>query len=350
MPGDKNTYGALDRYAIEDRNAPEFIPLLFQKMMPQLSAHALDMQMICRILEEFAFSFGKLSYPFNIGASFLSGVMPCLYYAKNTIPQETIGKIIAGKIILANGATEPTAGSDVFNMQSTATPTEHGYLLNGRKVFITNAGIATHSLLYVKDSNTHRIELFLVDLKQDGISVSASFNKTGLVDSSLGEITFTGITCTENDRISQTKSGREIFAESMCWERMGLSAVHLGVIEYILLSCKEIAEKNNTHDQSTWQRMAKIGARLKTLKSFLYDAEPHTDVMAKASMCKLLSSELFIDTANMLPGWIGAEHLSDSYMREFILDAPATSIYSGTNEIQHEIIAAFFRIKNDRGR
>ncbi len=342
----KNEFDNLD-YLFHLNGIDNLAPLIFKDLMP-LFVNNLEniFEHDYSLFEKLGYKFGTLSYPFSFSASFLSCVLPILKYVEN-IDVVLLNQIKSGEIIIANCATEPSSGSDVFSMKTTIKRENKEYIINGTKSFITNTDIANYALVYGKNTATNHIDLFLTKLDSNGIKINSSYNKSGLKNSSLGSISFENVFISESFRVSGKTSGKTIFLESMIWERLGVSAVHIGIIDKILRLCKSILEKNKKTNQNTWHEIAYCWAKLESIRALLHTSRynKNTKILSTtSSMCKLLSSQLFVETANSVPNWLGFEEISDSVLTEFILDAPVTSIYSGTNEIQKEIIASNFKI------
>jgi alkylation response protein AidB-like acyl-CoA dehydrogenase len=249
--------------------------------------------------------------------------------------------------------TEPDTGSDAYNLRTRAVRTGDGYVLNGTKMFVSNAPVADMAVVFATidpSKGMWGITGFLVDVGTPGFSISRSIEKMGLRTSPMGELILQDCFVPLESRLGPEGTGARIFNHSMEWERSCILAGHLGVMERQLERSIEYArERVQYHQpigkfQSVANRIVDMKVRLETARLILYKVawlkKMGKPTAMEAAMAKLYLSECFVqsglDAIRTLGGY--------GYMTEFeverdLRDAIGGTIYSGTSDIQRNIIA-----------
>jgi alkylation response protein AidB-like acyl-CoA dehydrogenase len=259
-----------------------------------------------------------------------------------------------GELIGAHGMTEPDTGSDAYNLRTRADRCDGGYILNGTKMFVTNAPIADLALVFATvdpGKGMWGITGFIVEKGTPGFSVSRHIEKMGLRTSPMGELVFQDCFVPEENRLGAEGIGSRIFNNSMEWERSCILASHLGAMERQLENCILYARERVQFDQpigkfqSVANRIVDMKVSLETARLLLYKVawlkKTGQPAVMEAAMAKLYLSECFVqsglDAIRTLGGY--------GYMTEFeverdLRDAIGGTIYSGTSDIQRNIIAS----------
>lgn len=259
-----------------------------------------------------------------------------------------------GEKISAQAITEPDAGSDLISMITRAEKNGDGYVINGRKIFISNGPIAELALVFAV-TNPQRIRFggvscFIVEKGFEGFDTGKPFRKMGLNTLQNGELVFDDCRVPAGNLLGGEGQGMVLFNEIIEWERALLMAAHLGTMERLLeLSIKYSNERSQFGQsiakyQSISNKIAnmKVNVELGKLISYkvawLKDQKKRTTL--EASIGKLFLSESLRDAcldAIQIHGAYG-------YMKEFeiereLRDSIAATIYSGTSEMQRNIIS-----------
>jgi L-prolyl-PCP dehydrogenase len=290
---------------------------------------------------------------FSINAHLWTNSIPLLIYGTDDQRRQYLPRLSSGALVGANGASEPGAGSDVFSMRTTARRDGDHYVLNGTKTFVTNAPIFDLAVVYATiDSalGATGITAFIVERGFPGVTVGAKFDKLGLRTSPMAEMIFDNCRVPVANRLGREGRGVQVFEASMEWERGCILATSLGVMRRQLEACIAHARSRTQFGkpigkfQSVANRIVDMKVRLETCRPLVYQIGRLKDrgkvAMQEAAMAKLYVSDCFVksslDAIQIFGGY--------GYMREQgvecdLRDAVGGTLYSGTTEIQRNIIA-----------
>ncbi len=290
---------------------------------------------------------------FAINAQMWSVQMPILTFGTEEQRQKYLPALIRGDIIGAHGMTEPDTGSDAYNLHTRAERRGDTYVLNGSKMFVTSAPIADLAMVFATVDASKRmwgITGFIVEKGTPGFTVSREIEKMGLRTSPMGELVFQDCIIPAENRVGPEGAGARIFNHSMEWERSCILASNLGAMERQLETSIAYAREREQYGQpigkfqSVANRIVDMKVRLETARLLLYKVawlkKAGKPAVMEAAMAKLYLSECFVqsglDAVRTLGGY--------GYMTEFevernLRDAVGGTIYSGTSDIQRNIIA-----------
>lgn len=260
-----------------------------------------------------------------------------------------------GKRIAAQAITEAGAGSDVRSMKTEVRRVNGKFILNGTKRFISNGPIADLVIVFAKIEGSDKQDLdafscFLVEKGTQGFSQGRPMEKMGLRTLLNGELGFERCEISPENLIGKEGQGLFIFNEIIEWERALVSACHLGMTERVLERCVRHAKSRTQFGkpigrfQSTSNKIAEMKVNVELGKLILYKAGWMKDQKRRAaletSIVKLFISE------NLKKACLEAVQLhgADGYVRESeiereLRDGVAATLYSGTSEIQRNIIS-----------
>ncbi len=290
---------------------------------------------------------------FSILACILTSGIPLLFYGTNDQKDKYLSGIIEGKLIGGNAITETHAGSDCSSITTKVIKKGDNYIINGTKIFVTNAPVSNLLIIYAKHSDglaLFNISAFIVEKSNPGFNIGQRFNKMGLRTSPLSEIVLNDCIVNSNDLLGRERLGMNIFNESMLWERIIMSAYHVGAMKQQFDIVEKYANERTQfgdkiiHFQNVSSKLIEMKLRIESSKLLLYNVSWKYDnklvTLADASMLKLLSSEAKIRNSLDAVQIFGAY----GYMKEYdvekqLRDSIAATIYSGTTEIQKRIIA-----------
>jgi alkylation response protein AidB-like acyl-CoA dehydrogenase len=290
---------------------------------------------------------------FSLCAHMFASAVPIWRARAPELHARYLREIAAGALICANATTEPEAGSDIYAMKSTARRASDDYVLNGTKCFITNAPIADLFLIYATTAPGRGflgVSGFLVPRDTPGLHVRAERAKTGLRTSPWGSIVMEDCRVPVDARLGPEGSGAALFNESMIWERACLFAYYVGAMERTLERCVEHARSRQQFGQrigefqSIANKIVDMKLRLETSRLLLYRAgELHR--AGKRCDEAVALSKLWISEAAVQSGldaiqiFGGSGVVVDSGIDALMRDAIPARIFSGSSEIQRNIIA-----------
>jgi alkylation response protein AidB-like acyl-CoA dehydrogenase len=290
---------------------------------------------------------------FSLNAHMWSCEIPILKFGSDQQKQKFLPGLCDGSLIGVQGMTEPGSGSDAFSLSTSATKTPDGYALNGSKTFITNAPIAD---VFVVFASTDRqqgfagLSAFLVEKGTPGLTVGKPFTKMGLRTSPMSELTFVDCEVPEESMLGQTGAGMAIFNTSMDWERSFILASAVGTLQWELERCVSHARERRQFGQpigkfqAVSHRIVDMKIRLETARLLLYRlgwlrSQGKTSPLESA-MVKVHLSECFLhSTLDSLQVHGGYGYMTEFEIERNVRDAVGSRIYSGTSDIQRNIIA-----------
>lgn len=264
-------------------------------------------------------------------------------------------ELISGKVIYAQAMTEPGSGSDVFAMRTNAVKVDSGqYIINGTKTMISNGPLADQVLLFAVTDTKKKalggITCFLIGKGIPGFSRGNPMKKMGLRTLMNGELMFLDCPVPASSIIGHVGQGAIIFNETMEWERILIPASLLGELERVLEESVCYAKDREAFGQpignfqAISHKIAKMKMDSELGRLILYHAASLKDrkkrVMLESSIAKLFISESLkqacLDAVQIRGGY--------GYMTEFevereLRDSVVSTIYSGTSEMQLNIIA-----------
>jgi hypothetical protein len=291
---------------------------------------------------------------FAVCAHLLACVVPLWKHGSAEQHDRYLGDLCRGAKIAVNGMTEPGTGSDAFAMQTRAVPEGSGFVISGTKTFSSNGPVADLAVVYAstdRDKGYHGgITAFLVEKGSGGFQTGQTFRKMGLHSCPIGELILDNVYVSDAAVIGRVGQGAAIFSESMDWERACLVACHIGTIEWLMERAIEYArtrkQSNQTISkfQAVAHRIVDIKVRMEAGRYLTYKAaqglaRPRTASM-DASIAKLFVSESLLTSAIDTLRVFGGYGLMTEYGIEGIVrDSMAGTIYSGTSDIQRNIVA-----------
>jgi alkylation response protein AidB-like acyl-CoA dehydrogenase len=290
---------------------------------------------------------------FSLCAHMFASAVP-LWNSRSTYHHERyLRDIASGKLICANGTTEPEAGSDIYAMKASGKQVGNDYVLQGTKCFITNAPIADLFLIYVTTNPKHSfmgVTAFLVPRDTPGLRVVSEASKTGLRTSPWGTIYLEDCVVPETARVGPEGSGGMLFGESMVWERACLFAYYVGAMDKMLQRCIDHARERMQFGhkigafQSVSNRIVDMKLRYETSRLLLYQAgELHRQGKRcedAVALSKLWISESAVQSgldAIQIFGGLGV--VEDTGIASLLEDAVPGRIFSGTSEMQRSIVS-----------
>ena len=290
---------------------------------------------------------------FSLNAQMWSLQLPLVKFGTPAQQQAYLPGLMSGDLIGVHAMTEPESGSDAFAMRTRAERDGDHYVLNGTKLYITNAPVSDVVLVFASDPDKPRlagVSAFLVDRRTAGFTATRSLEKMGLRTSPMGEVVLNDCLVPVENRLGPEGAGMAIFNSSMTWERSCILASAVGVMQRQLETCVDYSKGRKQFGQaigkfqSVANKAADMYLRVEAARLLIYQAawlgQQGKPALAEAAAAKLFTSEAWVASsldAIQIHGAYG--YMKESGIERDLRDAVASTIYSGTSEIQRVILA-----------
>ena len=343
------------RAGVEDDvegSAKEFVNLLAEAGLLNYSVaeSQLDIRSLCLIREELAYSSALADLAFVMQGL---GTFAISRAAHGHVRDFWLSRAAQGKAIAAFALTEPDAGSDVAAIQTTARRDGEAYVIDGRKRFISNAGIADFYTVFARTGTREDgraiLSAFVVGAKMPGFSV---VERTPLMaPHPIGELSFDGCRVPAEDRIGAEGDGFRLAMETLDTFRASVGAAACGMARRALIEAVQYASTRKqfgrllSEHQLIQAKLADMITELDAARLLVYRAAYAKDngagrMTREASEAKLFATEAawrIIDSAVQIHGGIGL--VRGGVVESLYRDIRALRIYEGTSEIQKLVIA-----------
>ena len=282
------------------------------------------------------------------------GSWPIFAYGTEAQKQKYLVPLAKGEKIGAFGLTEPNAGSDAGGTETTAVDKGDHYLLNGGKIFITNAPKADTYVIFAvttPDIGTRGISAFIVEKGWKGFEFGDHYDKMGIRSSSTAELIFNDVKVPKENLLGKEGEGFKIAMATLDGGRIGIAAQALGIaqgaFEQALAYSKERIQfgKPIAAQQGIAFKLADMATKLRCARFLVYSAaelkEAHAPYGMESAMAKMYASDIALEVCNdALQIFGGSGFLKGMEVERAYRDAKITTIYEGTNEIQRVVIAS----------
>jgi alkylation response protein AidB-like acyl-CoA dehydrogenase len=290
---------------------------------------------------------------FSLNAHLWTNSIPILLYGNDAQKAAYLPRLCDGTLIGANAASEPGSGSDIFSMRTRATRDGDHYVLNGAKTFVSNAPIADLFVAYATVNpalGVTGITAFIVERDTPGLVISKHLDKMGLRTSPMAEVIFENCRVPVGNRLGREGRGVPIFECSMEWERGCILANCLGVMRRQLRDCIEHARTRKQFGkpigkfQSVANRLVDMKVRLDTCRPLVYRIgamkDANQDATVEAAVAKLHVSDCYVKSClDAVQVFGGYGYMTEMQVERDLRDSIGSTLYSGTTEIQRNIIA-----------
>ena len=217
---------------------------------------------------------------FSACAHFCTCIVPIWKLGTDEQKDKYLPKLIDGNYIGGNGSTEAEAGSDLSSMTTKVEKEGNYYVINGSKIFVTNGTVADVLILYgihqdgIKLAN---VSGFIVETNTPGLRTGQVFHKMGLRTSPICEIVLENCKVPESNLLGRERLGIVGFNKSMYWERILMSAYHLGAMEQQFDIVRNMLKIENSLGpnkdfQSISNKLVEMRANIEKSKWLLYNA------------------------------------------------------------------------------
>ena len=281
-------------------------------------------------------------------------VAPILEYGNEEQRRKYLPDLASGRKIGAFGLTEPNAGTDAANQQTVAVEMEDHYLLNGSKIFITNAGYASTYIIIAITGKTPKgpeMSAFIVEKAFEGFSVGKKEKKMGIRGSATCELIFENVKVPKENLLGKRGDGFKIAMKTLDGGRIGIAAKALGIAEGALDSAigyvksRKQFGRSISQFQNTQFQLADMATKVAAAKGLVYAAvnakqNKLPTLSVNAAQAKLFAAETAMDVTTKAVQLHGGYGYTREYPVERMMrDAKITEIYEGTSEVQRMVIS-----------
>ncbi len=305
-----------------------------------------------RLVEAFGRGCEDRGLIFSAAAHLFACVMPIVEHGTEELKQKMLPRLCSGEWVGANATTESEAGSDAFALKTRAVREGNSYILTGTKEYVTNGSIADAIVIYATINPAFGylgVTAFAVEKNTPGLTAGKPYGKMGLTSSPISSIYLEECSVPVSHRLGAEGQGGQVFKSSMLWERACLFALYVGMMERQLEKTMVYAKERRqfsraiSKNQAISHRIADMKLRLEAARLLLYRAcwlfDKGKDATLDISIAKLAVSEAAIQSsldAIQIHGGIG--YISEAGIEQGLRDAIPSTIFSGTSEIQRDII------------
>ena len=291
------------------------------------------------------------SVAITVAAHHSLGTLPIFYFGNEEQKREWLPRLASGKALAAFGLTEPGAGSDAGATRTTAELRDGQWIVNGSKIFITNAGTEiTACVTITARTGEDEISNLIVPNGTPGYEVSAPMEKMGWHASDTRELSFRDCAVPEGNLLGPRGQGFNQFLEILDGGRISVAAMAVGLAQgaYDLAAAyaqeREQFGRPIARFQAVQFRLADMATEIEAARNLVYKAawvkDQRRPFGKEAAIAKLYSGEM----SNRVVNWALQVHGGYGYMEEFAIsrlyrDQKILEIGEGTNEVQRMVIA-----------
>lgn len=291
----------------------------------------------------------------TLSAHLSLGTNPIYLFGTEEQKQQFLVPMAQGEKMGAFGLTEPSAGSDAGGTKTTAVLDGSEWILNGTKVFITNAGEAEVYVVFARTDKAaqkhHGITAFVVEKGTPGFSFGKKEKKMGIRSSPTMELIFENCRIPKENLLGEEGKGFKVAMKTLDGGRIGIASQALGIAQGALDASVDYAKERKQFDvaigtfQGVQFQLADMATQIEASRLLIYNAAYRASAglsySRESAMAKLMASE----TAMRVTTQAVQIHGGYGYTREFpvermMRDAKITEIYEGTSEVQRIVIGA----------
>ena len=282
------------------------------------------------------------------------GTAPIYDHASEEQRKKYVPDLASGKAFGAFGLTEPNAGSDAGGTQTTAVRDGDEYVLNGSKIFITNANVASTFIITAatdKEKGVHGgISAFIVEKDTPGFKLGSKDEKLGTRGSDWAELYFEDCRIPAENLVGEEGSGFKFFMKTLDGGRISIGAMGLGIAQGALDKATAYVQEREQFGRplikfgAIQEKLATMATEVEAARHLVYTAarlkiakKPYSQ---QAAMAKLYASEVAVRAAREAVQIFGGNGFSREYpVERYFRDAKLCEIGEGTSEVQRLVIA-----------
>jgi butyryl-CoA dehydrogenase len=281
------------------------------------------------------------------------GTSPIAAFGTEEQKQKYLPDLCTGRKLGAFGLTEPNAGTDAAGQQTTAVKDGEDYIINGSKIFITNAGEADIYVIFAmtdKSQGTRGISAFILEKGMPGFTIGKHEKKLGIRASATCELIFNNVRVSKANLLGQEGKGFKIAMQTLDGGRIGIAAQALGIAQGAIDEAVAYVKSRKQFGrpiakfQNTQFQLADMQTKVDAARFLVYNAamckqngQPYTVAAAEA---KLFAAETAMEVTTKAIQLLGGYGYTRDYpVERMFRDAKITEIYEGTSEVQRMVIS-----------
>lgn len=287
------------------------------------------------------------------------GSFPIFEFGTKEQKQKYLIPLLKGEKLGAFAVTEPMAGSDLGNQQTSAIDMGDYWLLNGTKIFITNGFYADTYFVTAMTDKSQRsrgISAFIVEKGTPGFTFGTKEKKLGIRGSATYELIFQNCKIPKENLLGELGKGFKMALITLDGGRIGVAAQALGIAQGAIDHCKKYVTEHMQGDkrisqyQFTQFELADMQTRVDAARLLVYRAaqakQDHEKFSHLAAMAKLYAAEAATNVTRRCSQLAGYDGYSRDFPFERLMrDSKITEIYEGTSEVQKMVISSWMNIK-----
>ncbi|MCI5704799.1 acyl-CoA dehydrogenase [Candidatus Pseudoscillospira sp. SGI.172] len=284
---------------------------------------------------------------------------PIYNFGTDEQKKKYLTSLASGQKLGAFGLTEPGAGTDSAMQKTVAEDKGDHWLLNGSKVFITNAGPADIYVVFAmtaKELGNKGISAFIVEKGFQGFSIGKHEEKMGIRGSATAELVFEDCVVPKENLLGELNKGFKIAMMTLDGGRIGIASQALGIAQGAIDETVEYVKtrvqfgKRLSQFQNTQFELAQMRANTEAARLLVYQAacakDAHEPYSHLAAMAKLIAAQNASDVTRRCVQLFGGYGYTRDYpMERMMRDAKITEIYEGTSEVQKMVISSWMGVK-----
>ncbi|MCK4840947.1 MAG: acyl-CoA dehydrogenase family protein [Methylococcales bacterium] len=285
----------------------------------------------------------------SINAHLWGAIFPILNYGTEQQQQSYLAKLLSAELIAGHAITEPQAGSDLNALETSVENTTDGLLINGHKRFITNTPIADFLVIYARMDS--KLSAFIIHADDPGVQFLDNPEVNGCKTATMGDIVLKNCLIPHDRQLGKTGGGNMMIQQALELERAFIFAGICGVMDWQLKEVIKFSRQrrvNGSHlgkNQAISHKIADMKLRLDTIRIWVNECARLKDnnkrITLASAQTKLFAAEAFLQSSLDAVHILGsAGLLNDNPMAMLVNDALASRLFSGSSEIQKNIIAA----------
>ncbi len=281
------------------------------------------------------------------------GTMPIVLSGSEEQKLKYVPDLASGKMLGAFGLTEPGAGSDAGATQTTAELKDGNYIINGSKIFITNAGEAgllNLTAQVIKDGEKLGIGAFTVPMDIEGLEIMPKEKKMGWRASDTRQLFFTNMRVPAENMIGDPSGGFRTFLKTLVGGRISVAALAVGTAEGAYERALKYSTEREAFGKPIYKfqpisfKLADMATQIEAAKLLVYHAawlkDQGAEMLKEAAMAKLFASEVAMDvTTEAIQVFGGYGYVKEYDVERYFRDAKVLEIGEGTSEIQRIVIS-----------
>ena len=281
------------------------------------------------------------------------GTVPIVLTGTEEQKQKWVPLLASGKILGAFGLTEPEAGSDAGSTRTAAVKNGDHYVVNGSKIFITNAseaGVLSFTAQIIEEGIKKGIGAFTIPTDITGLKIGPKEKKMGWRASDTRQLFFEDMKVPVENMLGNPKEGFKTFLKTLIGGRISVGALAVGTAEGAYKKALKYSTERKAFGREIYKfqsigfKLADMATRIEAAKLLVFHSawmkDQGKDVIKEAAMAKLFASEVAMDvTTEAIQIYGGYGYVAEYDVERFFRDAKVLEIGEGTSEVQRLVIS-----------